>query len=498
MFSSVSGWIYLEAGALPSQSIDGTVILEPFQVSLHRIVNLMGRLAVHFVGLALFIGISSPSWAAPNILLMLADDMACQDCQPYGNPEVRTPHLKRLAKEGLVFDRAFTATAMCAPTRQQLYTGVFPVRNGAYPNHSQVMPGTRSIVHHLRELGYRVGLLGKTHFGPPDSFPFEKLTKRSSREFVSRDVNQPFCLVVASNSPHLPWKAGPQDYDADSLTIPDYLVDNAETRAALARYYSEISDFDREVGHWLGILDEQGLAHNTIAIVSSEQGPQFPGGKWTCYDYGLRVALFVRWPKVVEPGTRTQAMVQYVDILPTLLEAVGADPTKVDTGLPGAKDGGSGFDGRSFMGVLSGQAKTHGQWTYGVHTTQGIIAGRPYPIRSIRDERYKYIINLLPDSNFHNTVIESDRANYWRSWERDAKHDDHAKRLVQRYIRRPAEELYDLQTDPNELHNLAADSRYQARVETMKQQLTRWMKQQNDRGIETELAANQRKRRRQQ
>ena len=95
-------------------------------------------------------------------------------------------------------------------------------------------------------------------------------------------------------------------------------------------------------------------------------------------------------------------------------------------------------------------------------------------------------------------MIESDRANYWRSWERDAKHDDHAKRLVQRYIRRPAEELYDLQTDPNELHNLAADSRYQARVETMKQQLTRWMKQQNDRGIETELAANQRKRRRQQ
>lgn len=444
-------------------------------------------------GLIVVVAASTACQAAPNILLMLADDMACHDCQPYGNSEVRTPHLSRLAKEGLVFDRAFTATAMCAPTRQQLYTGVFPVRNGAYPNHSQVKDGTRSIVHHLRELGYRVGLLGKTHFGPAESFPFEKLTQHSSREFVQRDAEQPFCLVVASNSPHVPWSEGPQDYDADRLTVPPWLVDNAETRAALAGYYSEITDFDDEVGRWLRILDEDDLSDNTIVIVSSEQGPQFPGGKWTCYDYGLQVALFIRWPNAIQPGSRTKAIVQYVDILPTILEAIGADPDKIDTGLPGAEDGGRGFDGNSFLEVLRGKTDSHRQWAYGVHTTQGIIAGQPYPIRSVRNERFKYIINLLPEADFHNTVIESDRANYWRSWERDAEHSERAKLLVNRYIKRPAVEFYDLQTDPHELQNLTGDPAYQVHVETMKQQLSRWMEQQNDLGVDTELAASQRK-----
>lgn len=455
------------------------------------------RLISHQVlGMLCLIAASTACPAAPNVLLVLADDLACHDCEPYGNREVRTPNLSRLADEGVVFDRAFTATAMCAPTRQQLYTGVFPARNGAYPNHSQVRTGTRSIVHHLGELGYRVGLLGKTHFGPAESFPFEKLTQQTSREFVHRDSAQPFCLVVASNSPHLPWNEGPRDYDADKLTIPPWLVDNTETRAALARYYSEVTDFDNEVGRWLRILDDNNLSHDTIVIVSSEQGPQFPGGKWTCYDYGLQVALFMRWPNVIQAGTRTKAMVQYVDILPTLIDAAGANPTMIETGLPGGPDGSQGFDGRSFLRVLRGQTDTHGQWAYGIHTTQGIIAGRPYPIRSIRDQRFKYIVNLLPNSQFHNTVIQHDGADYWRSWVRDAQHDDKARALVDRYIKRPAEEFYDLKADPHEMKNLADDPMFQPQIRKMKQQLASWMTQQNDLGVETELAAGERKKKR--
>jgi len=91
----------------------------------------------------------------PNVLIVVADDMLWRDCEPYGNPEVKTPNMARLAKEGMRFDRMFTATAMCAPTRQQLYTGMFPVRNGAYPNHSGVHAGVKSMVHHLKALGYR-------------------------------------------------------------------------------------------------------------------------------------------------------------------------------------------------------------------------------------------------------------------------------------------------------------------------------------------------------
>ncbi|MDP6044504.1 MAG: sulfatase-like hydrolase/transferase, partial [Phycisphaerae bacterium] len=92
----------------------------------------------------------------PNIVMILADDQTYLDSGAYGNKDVKTPNIDRLAAQGMRFERCFTATAMCAPTRQQLYTGIFPVRNGAYPNHSQVKPGTKSIVHHLTALGYRV------------------------------------------------------------------------------------------------------------------------------------------------------------------------------------------------------------------------------------------------------------------------------------------------------------------------------------------------------
>ena len=426
----------------------------------------------------------------PNIVLIIADDMTWRDCGPYGNADVRTPNLDALAEAGMTFERAFTATAMCSPTRQQLYTGVFPVRNGAYPNHSKVKPGTKSIVHHLRSLGFRVALNGKRHFGPPDSFPFEK----GNAEFVTRDKAQPFCLIVASNSPHLPWTAGPRDYDPKSLTVPPYLVDNVQTRQRLADYYSEITAFDSEVGQWMKIVDEAGLTDETIFIATSEQGSQFPGAKWTCYDLGLRVALIVRWPGKVKAGSRTPAMVQYVDVVPTLLAAAGADPQKFDTGREGAPDGKSGFDGRSFLGVLMGETDAHNEYVSGLHTSQAMSSGEPYRVRSSRDGRYKCIWNLTSETSFQNVVTEKDSGDYWSSWVRDAKTDPRAAKLVAQYQTRPAEEFYDVVADPFEQTNLADMEQHRERMDAMKARLQSWMKQQGDAGMKTELAAKPRKR----
>ncbi|MFQ5732530.1 MAG: sulfatase [Planctomycetaceae bacterium] len=427
----------------------------------------------------------------PNVLLVIADDMAWNDCGPYGSRIVRTPNMDRLAKQGMTFNLAFTATAMCSPTRQQLYTGLFPVRNGAHPNHSRVKSGTKSIVHHLKKLGYRVALTGKKHIGPRASFPFEPGT----RKFVTRNSKQPFCLVVASKEPHAPWNTGPKDYDPDKISVPKNLVDNPVTRRSLAAYYSEITQFDSELGGWLKVLDDAKLAKNTIVIVTTEQGPQFPGGKWTCYDYGLHVGFIVRWPGKVKPGSRSNALVQYVDVVPTLIEAAGGNPAKVDTGRAGATDGGRGFDGKSFLDILRGKTDAHHKYVYGVHTTNGIISGKPYPIRSVRDKRYRYIRNLLPKATFQNIITENDRQKYWAAWKETAKTDPRAAALVKRYRRRPAEELYDLETDPLELHNLAADPKYRAKITELNVRLQSWMKQQGDRGVETELAVKSRRKR---
>ncbi|MHC5038133.1 MAG: sulfatase family protein, partial [Planctomycetota bacterium] len=369
----------------------------------------------------------------PNILLVLADDLSWCDAGCTGNPDVRTPHLDGLAKEGMLFTHAFTATAMCAPSRQQLYTGVFPVRNGAYPNHSKVKPGTRSLVHHLGALGYRVGLKGKRHVGPRRSFPFEEV--RSATDFV-RDETRPFCLLVASDHPHLDWPP-PQGYAPDKVKVPPHLVDNPETRRALCSYYTEVTQFDDEVGSLLKGLKAAGRDRDTLVIATSEQGSAFPGGKWTCYDYGLRTQFIVRWPGVVKPGSKTDALIQYVDVVPTLVELAGGDPGAADTGLPGDPKGGTGFDGRSFLNVLLGKADVHHEFVYGVHTTRGILFGQPYPVRSIRDRRTKYIWNLMPDARFRNNITERNKGGFWRSWVRDAQTNPKAAKLVKRFQHRP-------------------------------------------------------------
>ena len=429
----------------------------------------------------------------PNMVICLADDMSWHDCGCYGNSEVKTPNIDRLADQGMRFRAAFTATAMCAPTRQQLYTGIFPVRNGAFPNHSKVKPGTKSIVHHLKALGYRVGIKGKRHFGPRDSFPFDGVGRTS--EFMSKGGKgggkEPFCLVFTSNNPHLPWSTGDASaYDPKRLTLKPYIVDTPETRAGLAKYYAEITAFDKEVGTLMREVKSAGREADTIFICTSEQGAQFPHGKWTCYDVGLKVAFIVRWPGRVKAGSVSDAMVQYVDVVPTLIEAAGGDPAKIDTGRPGAPDGGSGFDGRSFLAVLDGKTDRHQSCVYGVHTTKGIVAGSAcYPIRSIRTETHKYIWNLKSDARFQNiTTAGRDKSLYWKTWVEKAKTDPKAAKLVEIYQRRPKEELYDINKDPYELDNLAGDPTNRKLMERLRAKLDAWMRQQGDKGVETELA----------
>ena len=423
----------------------------------------------------------------PNILIVIADDLNKDSVGVYGNKDVKTPNIDRLASQGMRFNLAYTSTAMCAPTRQQMYTGLYPVRSGAYPNHSKVKPGTKSLVHYLKALGYRVGLSGKRHFGPPSSFPFEQVSRKvdakAIREFVARDEKQPFCLLVTSNSPHVPWSAGDaSQYDPGKLTIPPYWVDTPEMRESLTRYYAEITDLDREVGECMKILRETKQEDNTAMIFTTEQGAQYPGCKWTCYENGLNVGFIVRWPGQVKPGSVSDAMIHYVDVAPTLVEMAGGEAIK-------------GLDGRTFLGVLRGKTKRHNSVTYGVHTQMNAIGSPPtgYAVRSIRAGKWKYIMNLNHKVTFKNALTQNDKENYWASWVRTAKTDPKAARLVKRYLNRPAEQLYNLSKDPHELNNLAGREK-QAKVKArLKQQLQDWMTSQGDLGQATEMAAKRNK-----
>jgi len=456
--------------------------------------------------LALFLVIvaGAPAVAAesrPNVLIILADDLNGRDLGFTGNPDVQTPHIDRLAREGVWLKGMFTASPTCSPARHALYTGLYPIRSGAYPNLTRVDPGTKSLFTYLNAAGYRVGLQAKSHVHPPESFPFELISDdaddiQAFTSYIRRDEKRPWLVVFASNDPHSPWDRGPRDrYDPARLTIPPWLHDNATTREFLADYYAEVSKLDEQVGQLLQALDRSGEREKTLVVFLSEQGSSFPyGGKWSLYDNGIHAAAFARWPGKIQADSATNALMQYVDVTPTILELAGVDPESLDTGVAGGPDGGTGFDGRSFLPVLLGRRDHHRDHVFAQATTVGIKGYKnPYPIRAVRDRRYKLIRNLAPENEFSIDGIHKRRV--YESWQRDAENSAALAARVRFLSWRPAEEFYDLEMDPFEMHNLAGNQEYHEKKAGLGAELDRWMEQQGDEGLATEMKSRSRRRR---
>jgi N-sulfoglucosamine sulfohydrolase len=430
----------------------------------------------------------------PNFLLIIADDSTWSDYGFAGNKEVRTPNLDTLRAEGLYLDHMFTPATTCSPSRHALYTGLDPIRSGAYPNHTRVYDGTRSLFTYLKNHGYRVALQNKSHVGPAPSFPYEYIKSADdlteTRKFIARDKAQPWFLVFASNDPHSPWTRGPE-YDPATLTVPLYLHDNATTRELLAKYYGEITKLDEQVGNLMKLLDETENASGTLVLFVSEQGSSFPyGGKWSVYDNGIRVSALVRWPGKVKPGGTSHALASYIDVAPTFLEAAGIDPTIIDTGCPDAK-GANGFDGRSFLALLAGGTESHRDYVFSQHTTVGINGFKEaYPMRAVRDGRYKYIRNLAPENRYEIGGIH--KGEPIESWQADAKDNPALAKKIDFLFHRPAEELYDLEQDRFEERNLAEETSMGEIKARLSNELEAWMAQQGDKGMETEMKAKSR------
>ncbi|HCN77620.1 MAG TPA: sulfatase atsG [Verrucomicrobiales bacterium] len=426
--------------------------------------------------------------AAPNLLLIIADDCTYRDMEVYGG-QAKTPHLNKLASEGMKFTRCFQAAPMCSPTRHCLYTGLYPVKSGAYPNHTMAYDWVKSIATYLNEAGYTSHLSGKTHINPKSVFPFEYSSLKGDNNpdpavFAevlksSAQNGKPFLFIAASNEPHTPWNKGdPSAYPPSSIKLPPVLVDSPDTREGFSKYLAEITYFDSQVGELVGLLDQSPLRDNTLVIVLSEQGNSLPFAKWTCYDAGLASACIARWPSQVKAGTVSDALVEYVDVTPTFLDAAGVAQPDI-------------LDGRSFLPVLKGEATAHKTHVFGLQTTRGINAGSDfYGIRSVRDGRYRYIRNLTPDAIFQNAATGDATFKTWRQMA--AAGDVHARRLVHDYQHRPAEELYDTENDPWNRVNLIADPNFASVRDELRSQLDTWMKQQGDEGQATEMKALER------
>ena len=435
----------------------------------------------------------------PNIVMLIGDDIDRDTLGPWGG-EAITPYLDQLAAEGVKFNRCYATVAMCAPFRQELYSGRTPWRTGAMPNHSQSSNDTKSLPHYLKPLGYRVALLGKGHVGPQEAYPFEKLGDIPKREDANpialeragkymaeaKEAGEPFCLVVASHDGHAPFHThgDPDAYDPATLTIPRDAIDTPEYRHNLHGNFVEVTHLDKLLGGLRELIAEHELTDDTLVIFCSEQGNQFPFSKWTCFDGGLASGFVAAWPGVIPAGIDSDPILWLSDITPSLVEAAGGEVNPDD------------FDGKSQWANFKGANEKVHDYTFGAFSNCNIIDNRErvFPIRSIRDERYTLLwspkaeveitsnttlTKALALINGEDVTGEFDPAASWVA-ELETSADPLLEQLVKRLHHRPEWALYDRKSDPKELTNLVGNPEYAEVQERLQSALEAWLSKWGD------------------
>jgi N-sulfoglucosamine sulfohydrolase len=390
-------------------------------------------------------------------VLITGDDLGWKDLGCYGNTDVATPRLDRLAREGLLFTRAFGAASSCSSARATFITGQYPHTNGvtglthAHPLRS-LSPLHPTLPKLLRKAGFHTALEGKWHVSPylPTSwYGYEERlsgmfsedmwirNSERTREFLHRNRAHRFYFEINYMSNHRD-DSGDFDFvagfpvDAQKLRVPEYLnlPDWPEIRADLARFYSQTAHMDHMIGEVLDTLDELGIAEQTLVVFVSDNGAPFPGSKMTLYDRGIGTPLLLRWPERIAAGKTADDLVSTIDLLPTVLDAVGVPSPEW-------------VQGKSLLPLTRGKAAAPFR--------QAVFAEMTYhldhiPMRAVRTAKWKYIRNLtdapigldqLADEDWAHRLCERPE----QPWKR----------------KRVPEELYDLDEDPHEQRNLVND-----------------------------------------
>jgi arylsulfatase A-like enzyme len=409
----------------------------------------------------------------PNFVVVVADDMAWNDCGAYGHPSIRTPNIDRLAREGMRFDRAFLTCSSCSPSRASILTGRYPHATGAAELHQPLPADQILFAEALRKAGYYTAAVGKWHLGSAVMDQFDLVKQGGNQGLMGhwipvlqeRPKDKPFFLWLCSSDPHRPYRPNtiPEPHTAADAVVPPFLPDVAATRGDLAEYYDEVARLDTYLGKVLDELARQGVAKSTLVLFLSDNGRPFPRCKTTLYDSGVRTPFVVRWPEVVKPGTVSESLVSSVDIGPTLLQLAGLAP------LPT-------FQGVSFAAILEDPTAEVRQNVFAEHNWHDYRAHK----RSVRSDHLLYIENAVPEVPC-TPPADAVRSPTFRAMRelRDAGELESYQRQCFR-VPSPAEELYDLRKDPYALNNLADKSSHTDALAKMRNTLENWKRQTGD------------------
>ncbi len=436
------------------------------------------------------LALAAPNGSAnrPNILLIVSEDNG-PELGAYGDTFARTPALDDLARRGVLFRNAYVPQAGCSQSRAAFLTGLYPHQNGqiglATWRFGLFRADTPNIVRRLKAAGYRTGIVGKLHVNPESAFPFDFAAlpganfqrkdlgaySRLAKGFIEED-DRPFFLSVNFPDAHRPLLRQadglpPAPLSADDVGPLSYMgLDSPTLRGDTANYHNSIARLDALVGGILEMLDLSGRADNTLVAYLGDHGADLLRGKRTSYEGGVRIPLIVRWPGGQRAGQVREELVSTIDLAPTLLEAAGAEPIR---GLPG----------RALGPLLRGESpawREHLYTEYHLHSNHNF-----YPQRTVRGHRFKLIWNLLPgepNPGHAFTIAKFVGADEMRqALERAEVRVREAYTLMERP---PEFELYDLERDPFEFRNLAAEPAHRQTLDDLKARLLDWRRRTDD------------------
>ncbi|WP_257669228.1 sulfatase family protein [Parapedobacter tibetensis] len=423
---------------------------------------------------------------APNILVLIADDWGYPNAGAYGDNVVQTPNFDRIAKQGVLFTNAFT-TPSCSPSRASLLTGQWPHQleegvhlkgflNKEFPNYVEL----------LAKQGYATGLSkkgwgpGKYQLGGYEHNPAGPTYPNFETFFENKSTDQPFCFWFGSHDPHRPYEKDSgikSGRSAADVQVPAFLPDNSVVRGDILDYYHEIERFDHDVGEILAILEAAGELDNTLIVVTGDNGMPFPRAKANLYDTGTHIPLAISWPARIKPAQLRADFVSFVDLAPTFLASAGIQVPDAMTGtnLLSLMTGGKDVVKRDKMFV---ERERH------AYVREGNVG---YPSRGIRTKDFLYIRNFRSDrwpagdpeigTRRFGDIDKSPTKDYMMIHKDDPEIAPFFERA---FMKRPAEELYDLTVDPDQLTNVVGEKQYAAVRKQLSHELNRWMQETND------------------
>lgn len=432
--------------------------------------------------------------AQPNIVWIVAEDLSAF-IPPFGDSTVRTPHLDRLAREGVRYTHFFSPSGVCAPSRAAIALGMYPTRIGA--NHMRTGPwvsfyvperiveeqkakqlvyeamppaGVHMYSTYLRERGYYCTNNHKQDY----QFRCELTAwDESSREahYKNRAPGQPFFAVfnlMETHESRLWIKEKDSLWVDETLTVPlpPYLPDTEVVKKNMRRLYSNIKEMDFQVGKILDELEKNGLLEKTIVFWYSDHGGPIPRHKRTIYDTGIRAPMIIRFPNQQLAGKVDSQLLNFIDLKPTVLSLAGIPPPDY-------------LDGQAWMGTFASTSPRR----Y-IHAAADRFDYWTDRIRAVRDQRFKYIRNYLPEKSYYLPVKYREEIPMMKEMLRlrEEKKLNEVQALWFREKKEP-EELFDTYTDPYELHNLAADPRYAKKMSELSSEMDRWLAAGEDTGL---------------